>query len=86
VGIEINFMVGLSLSGLKVELKVCTLGNVVFIDLMVFTIKDLVIAIDVILNFSVAKVLFNVKDSIVELEILGIIVIEGVLIIFEILL
>jgi len=50
---------------------------------VVFTIKDLVIAVGVTFNCSVAKVLFTVKGPIVELDILGIIVIEGVLIIFE---
>jgi len=50
---------------------------------VVFTNKDLVIAVGVIFNCSVGKVLFTVKGPIVELVILGIIVIEGVLIIFE---
>jgi len=83
VGIKTTFMVGFSLSGLGFKLEI--LGNVVVVEIVVFTIGDLVIAVGVIFNFSVAKVLFIVKGSIVELEIFEIIVIEGVLIIFELL-
>jgi len=59
LGIEITFMVGLSLSGLEVEIEI--LGNIVVIYI----------------------VLFFIKDSVVELDILEIKVVDGVLIIFE---
>jgi len=59
LGIEITLMVGLSLSGLEVELEI--LGNIVVIDI----------------------VLFFIKGSVVELDILEIKVVDGVLIIFE---